>query len=137
MRVGLCAGNKPYIVPMNFAYEVIDAKIMIYFHGASQGKKLDLIAQNSHACFEADCGYQIITAESACDWSAEFQSVMGEGTISVVTDEARRIRALDVIMKRHGFVGKPIYQKLKTVTILQIEVTTITAKSKIVRGPKP
>jgi len=132
MRIGLCEGNKPYIVPMNFAYEAIDTDLMIYFHGASEGKKLDMIAKNSNACFEADCCYKTLTAESACNWSAEFQSVMGEGKISLVTDEARRIHALDVIMKRYGFEGKPSYklQSLKAVTILQICVTSITGKSK-------
>jgi nitroimidazol reductase NimA-like FMN-containing flavoprotein (pyridoxamine 5'-phosphate oxidase superfamily) len=132
MRLGLCEGNKPYIVPLNFAYEVTPTHLMIYFHGASEGKKLDMIANNSNACFEADCCYKLLTAESACNWSAEFQSVIGEGTISIVTDEAQRIHALDVIMKRHGFEGKPSYKpsSFEAVTVLQICVTSITGKSK-------
>jgi len=116
---------------VNFAYEVTDGNITIYFHSASEGRKLDMIAKNSNACFEADCCYKLLTAEErACDWTAEFQSVMGEGQISVVTDNAQKIHALDILMKRHGFVGKPKYQKFAAVTVLQISVTSMTGKSK-------
>jgi len=134
MRVGMCVEDQPYIVPMNFAYEVIDGKVSIYFHCAPEGKKLDMISKNNHVCFEADCSHKILKADSAwaCEWSAEFQSVMGEGKIAAVTGEPQKIAALDLIMKRYGFQGKPAYrsQKVEAVTILKISVASITGKSK-------
>ena len=132
MRLGLCADNKPYIVPMNFAYEVFDEQVFIYFHCASEGRKLDMIAKNSNVCFEADCSYKTLKAEDACDWSAEFQSVIGEGIIAVVSEENDKIHALDLLMKRYGFEGKPHYspQALSAVTVLKIIVEGMTGKSK-------
>jgi len=49
MRIGLCVDNELYVVPLNFAYEVIDEEAFIYFH---------------------------------CAWSAEFESVIGEGKMA-------------------------------------------------------
>jgi len=133
MRIGLCVDNKPYIVPLNFAYEVVGEDVFIYFHSAPEGKKLDMIAKNNNVCFEVDCSYKIEKAELACNWSAEFESVIGEGYIIILDDEKQKVRALDLLMKRHGFEGEPTYnpQELAIVTVLQISVTAITGKRRI------
>lgn len=36
----------PYVLPMNFALVMRDGKPALYFHGAREGKKLDLIARD-------------------------------------------------------------------------------------------
>lgn len=133
MRLGLCTDNKPYIVPMNFAYEMINDKVYIYFHCASEGRKIDMIAQNDNVCFEADCSYKLLKANEACDWSADFESVIGEGKIAVLTDDNQKINALNIFMKRYGFEGHPNYKQhdLSAVTILKISVSSITGKRKI------
>lgn len=130
MRLGLSVDNRPYIVPMNFAYEVIEDKIYIYFHCASEGRKMNMAAQNDNVCFEADCSYQALPADKACGWSAKFESVIGEGNITALTDETQKIHALDIFMKRYGFAGKPQYNpnELSAVTILRITVTSMTGK---------
>lgn len=132
MRIGLCDDNKPYIVPMNFAYETANGEVFIYLHCASKGRKLDIIAKNNNVCFETDCSYKTLKAEKACDWSAEYQSVIGEGNIAVLADEVQKISALNLLMKRHGFEGTPDYSQrdLVAVTVLRITVREITGKSK-------
>jgi len=130
MRIGLCVDNKPYIVPLNFAYEAVDEKLSIYFHSAPEGKKLDMMAKNNFVCFEADCSYKTIKTELACNWAAEFESVIGEGKITILADEAEKIHALDLLMKRYGLEGKAYYSPhgLSRVTVLQVSVTSITGK---------
>ena len=130
LRLGLCAADRPYIVPMNFAYEAVNEELFIYLHTASSGKKLDMIAENNNVCFEADCSYKTVEAGAACDWSAEYESVIGEGVIKILKGEEQKIKALDALMKKHGFAGKPGYKPaaLKAVTILQIHVKSITGK---------
>jgi len=134
MRIGLSVADRPYIVPMNFACERISEKVFLYFHCASQGRKLKMIAKNNNVCFEADCSYKTLKADSACHWSAEFQSVIGEGTIEIVTNEEQKIRTLDLLMERYGFEGSPHYapQALAMATVLRLSVEAITGKSKIV-----
>ena len=131
VRIALCSGNRPYIVPMNFAYETEGEKLFIYLHCAPTGKKLDMIAKNNNVCFEADCLYKTLKAETACHWSAEFQSVIGEGKIDIITDKTQKTAALDLLMKRYGFEGKPDYppQAIAAVIIMRISVSSITGKS--------
>ena len=130
MRIALCADNMPYIVPMNFAYEVADGAVLIYFHCAKEGKKLDLIRQNNAVCFEADCSCKIREAESACNWSTAYESVIGEGEITIVEDETHKAKALDTLMKRYGFKGVPSYspKELEAVLVLKIHVSSMTGK---------
>jgi len=136
MRIALCADNKPYLVPMNYAYEATGEDVYIYFHCATEGKKLDVIAQNSAVCFEVDCSYKTLKAERACSWSAEYESVIGEGEITIVDDAAQKTRALDFLMSKHGFVGTPQYslKDLDAMRVLMIRVSSMTGKRKISEG---
>ena len=133
IRIGLCDGGKPYIVPLNFGYEVINEKVFIYMHCAAGGRKIDIINKNNNVCFEADCGYKLITAETACRYSAEYQSVIGEGVIEILKGEAQKIHGLGILMKRYGFNGKPSYDEraLSNVTVLRISVYSVTGKAKL------
>jgi len=112
---------------------VAGENVFIYLHCASEGKKLDIINQNGNVCFEADCSYKLLKSENAHNWSAEYESVIGEGKISIVKEENQKIRALDILMKRHGFEGKPHYPEasLKAVTVLRICTESITGKRHI------
>ena len=130
LRLGLCAGNRPYIVPLHFAIATENGETALYFHCASEGRKIDMIRENPHACFEADCSYRLIKHEAAAHWSAAFESVMGEGTITILTDNTKKAHALDLLMQRHGFQGKPSYPEdaLSSVCVLRLAVTEMTGK---------
>jgi len=70
-RIGLSEKDVPYIVPMDFGYE----GNCLYFHCASEGKKLDMIRQNSKVCFEMDIDHQMVKpAGRPCGWSAKYRS---------------------------------------------------------------
>jgi len=45
--LGLCQEERPYVVPVNYAYQ--DGKIL--FHCGLKGKKLDYIRANPQVCF--------------------------------------------------------------------------------------
>lgn len=40
----------PYVVPLNFGYEIKDEKLFIYTHMAKRGKKLELLRKNPKVC---------------------------------------------------------------------------------------
>lgn len=61
-RMGLCDGDRPYVVPMNFGYR--DGKV--YMHSALEGKKLDIIRKNPDVCLEFETDLEIVRAEEAC-----------------------------------------------------------------------
>lgn len=130
LRLALCRDNKPYIVPMNFAYHIHKGQLHIYVHSARQGTKLDIVAENPHACFEVDCNYATLRHEEACEWSATYQSVVGEGRIRLVEDSVQKSAMLEAIVQRYGFSGKPEFTAMAVqhVAVLELVVEKLTGK---------
>ena len=54
-RLALRNGDYPYILPVNFGMEEKDGQLVLYFHGAAEGTKYDLMAADPRASFEMDC----------------------------------------------------------------------------------
>ena len=70
----------PYGIPLNQYYDEEDGKLC--FHGAREGLKLDLIAQDNKVCFTAmDEGF-IREGE----WALNIKSVVCLGRIEIVAD---------------------------------------------------
>lgn len=119
----------PYIIPLNFGYHNYDDKIELYFHCAGVGKKLDLMKANPNVSFEMNCNRNLITAEDACDYTMEFESVCGNGSIEIIPDE-EKITALNYLMKQYSDRGNFQYHEsmVKRITMLKLTVHNITGK---------
>lgn len=97
-RLGFYDGEEVYIVPLNFGYDKIGKETVLYFHGAKDGRKIDLINKVQSVGFEMDTNYKLNEAETACEYSARFQSVIGTGKISFVNDKDEKEKGLQRIM---------------------------------------
>lgn len=98
-RLGLCDQGRAYIVPLNFGYaQDGDGQYTFYFHGAGEGRKIDLMKADRWAGFEMDTGYQIHEADKACGWSAAFCSIIGGGEITFLESPEDKRQALTRIM---------------------------------------
>ncbi|MCL1913318.1 MAG: pyridoxamine 5'-phosphate oxidase family protein [Eubacteriaceae bacterium] len=130
VRIGLCDGDMPYVVPMNFGYQVVEGDLYIYMHCAHEGRKLGIISKNNNVCFEADCSVAILEGAEPCDWSAEYESVIGTGKIHIIQDEADKAAALAILMRHHGFEREVVFPQgnLASVAVLEIEVDSLSAK---------
>lgn len=135
LNLGLCDGDKPYVVPMNFGF-VYQQQLEIYLHCAAQGRKMDIIAKNPNVCFSAEHGHKIVPSENAGAWTAHFESIVGEGTIAVVENKEEKVKGLDALMANCGYLGKPEYSEkaLTAVTVLKITVDSFTGKRKPAKG---
>lgn len=138
-RIALSDNNIPYIIPMNFGYECInitgsdsDDRLVIYFHCAKEGKKLDIIKANPNACFEFDCSHNIILGEKACSCSMEYESVIGNGKIAVVdyNEIEEKRRALSLIMKKYAPEKTFEFSEanISSVTVLKLTAEDFTGK---------
>ncbi len=129
-RLGLCDNGIAYIVPMNFGIKADGDTVSLYFHCAAEGKKLDLIGSSDKASFEADDGGRIITADTACGYTAHYKSVMGVGSVSVVESDAEKRVGLNALM-RH-YTGKDDWEfpqaALSRTCVLRLCVEEISAK---------
>ncbi len=97
-RLGLSDENRPYVVPLCFGYQ----DMALYFHGAREGKKIDLIRKNPYVCFEFDLNSGLVEAEKACRWGMSYQSVIGSGQATLVDHPEEKKGALKIIMEQYG-----------------------------------
>ena len=125
--------NEVYIVPLNFGYSHVDNKRVFYFHGAKEGRKIELISKTKKVGFEMDSNHELIIGKMACNYSERYQCVMGTGLISFVEDKDEKIAALNEIMfqstgKKDWDFPEPM---LNGVVVFKIEVTSLSAKERL------
>jgi uncharacterized protein len=131
-RIAIANDNYPYLVTMNFGYMKSPARCL-YFHCATQGKKLDMIRKNKYVCFEMDIDHKLLKGEKSCDWGMGYTSVLGYGNLSVVESMNERIAGLNVIMEHYGKYDNNDYNEkiLERTVILRLDITEITGKKKV------
>lgn len=133
-RLGFFDGKEVYIVPLNFGYENIDGKRVFYFHGAKEGRKIDLIEYTNKngrsVSFEMDVDYSLVEAKVACGHSSRFKSIIGTGKIDMVHDaEEKRCGLLSIMKKNTGKDDWEIKdQMLNAVSVFKVEVEKLSCK---------
>lgn len=100
-RLGLVDGEEAYIVPMNFGYEIAEGQLLLYFHGAAEGRKLELLPRQSVVTFEMDTKHELVTGSTGCKYSWLYQCVMGTGAVTILTDRAEKTRGLETILSHY------------------------------------
>ena len=131
-RLAFAVGDTPYIVTMNFGFEWEGELPVLYFHCAREGRKLDMMRLNPRVCFELDVGHELVTGPAPCDWGMRYESLVGYGTLSEISDEDLRRRGLDLVMRHYGWNGIGGYRAgtLGTTTVLTLPVDELIGKKK-------
>jgi nitroimidazol reductase NimA-like FMN-containing flavoprotein (pyridoxamine 5'-phosphate oxidase superfamily) len=128
-RLGLLDGGEVYIVPLNFGYTFKDNKLSLYFHSATEGRKIDLLRQNNRVCFEMDGAHKLIEAAEACKHSFQYESIIGSGTAEFLATDAAKITALKIIMRHQ--TGRDFAfddNAAANIAVFKITATSFTAK---------
>lgn len=129
-RLGFNDEGEVYIVPLSFGYECGEDGYVFYFHGAREGRKIDLIQKNPRVGFELDTDYALHEADRACGYSARFQSIIGNGVVSLVTDAEEKKHGLSLLMEHTA--GKGGWQfnddMIRSVTVFKLSVTKMSCK---------
>ena len=132
IRVAFYDDGDIYIVPVNYGYSKDDDSYTFYFHGAKAGRKFSLAKASPKVGFEIDGRYELIEADTACGFSAKYQSVIGTGTLSLVEDKAEKIVGLNCLMKQT--TNKPEWEYkdeiLNGVAVFRLDVEKISCKAK-------
>ncbi len=125
-RIGMVDGNLPYVVPVCFGH----SDGCIYFHCASEGKKIDIIRANNNVCFEVEVDVELVPGESACRYTMKFKSIIGFGKAHIVEGPEEKKKALDIIMEHYS--GSSDHQYLERgfqlATIVRIDIESMTGK---------
>ncbi len=124
-RVAFHGDEYPYVVPLNYAYK----DDVLYFHCATEGKKLDLIRKNPKVAFEITSHHELKIGNKSCEWTEYYRSIFGQGEIEIVEDFAQKLLGLDALMQHHGKM-KNAYDPalIKRVVILKLTIKEMTAK---------
>ena len=102
VRLAFADGTHPYIIPLSFGFVHAGGVRKLYFHSASQGRKVDLCRKLGYAGFEFDTDARINPNEKACDFSVRYQSVVGEGTVTELTGIPEKTAALQTLMAHYS-----------------------------------
>ena len=127
-RIALNDEGFPYIVPLNFGVDVQGQQVFFYFHAASKGKKLDLIAKDNRATFEMDCDHNFILNEEKMSCTMAYASVIGHGTIEIVPDEDK-YEGLKILMRQyHAEDFQFNTDMIEVTTVMKMTVTDMVGK---------
>lgn len=125
-RLAMVDGGRAYIVPVNYGYR----EGCLYIHSAPEGKKIKLLGRNPEVCFEVEDSPELIKGERACDWSTRYRSVVGYGTVEILSDAQSKQQGLEVIMAQHGAPELLEFNQknLDRMVILKVTITSMSGK---------
>ena len=134
VHIGMVDGDEPYVVPMNYGYTLENGELCIYLHGATVGRKIDIIKKNPKVFFEMECDVTPFEGKVACQYGTTYSSVMGRGTAVVLSESADKIDGLAKFMKTQTGKDFTFDEKMVSiVNVIKITSTDFTAKKR----PKP
>jgi len=101
VRLAMVDAGKPYLVALNFGYDRQGDELIMYFHSAMEGRKMDILRKDPEVFFEMDTVNEFIrgTQENPCKFCWRFDSVMGSGKVEFITDEAQKVYALNRLIQ--------------------------------------
>lgn len=126
------ADGYPYVLPLNYGIEEKDGQVVLYFHSALAGKKLDLLARDSRAAFAVDTKHQLQYFEEKGYCTYAYESVLGRGRLRLLAEE-EKAAALDALME-HYHPGEHAYYNpaaIPRTAVYALEVEEMTGKRKL------
>lgn len=99
LHLAIAAEPAPYLLPVSFGME--PDGMTLYIHGANSGQKYDLIGQNNRVGFELDCTHGLVLDEPSHNCTVNYESVMGWGIVTEITDTEQKLHALNCIMAHY------------------------------------
>lgn len=123
----------PYILPLNFGVRRgPDGLLRLYFHGASEGRKYQLLQADPRVAFELDCRHRLLVDEEKGFCTMAYLSVVGRGTLAEVTDPERKHGALRLIVDKYH-PDAPFHfntEAEQRTRVLELTVEELTAKER-------
>ena len=130
LRVGMLSEGWPYVVPVSFAAAEEQGSVVVYFHSAAAGRKVEALAQNARVCIEGDIFYK--NEQVPMGITARYESVIGFGTAARV-EGAEKLHGLRLLVARYGYADYPVdaCHALSHTIVYKITLTTLTGKQNL------
>ncbi|MBU1003953.1 MAG: pyridoxamine 5'-phosphate oxidase family protein [Proteobacteria bacterium] len=98
LRLGMCAGNEPYVVPMNYGL----GENCLFLHSSPRGKKADMLRANPRVCFEMETDVALIEGDAPCGFTMRFRSIVGYGMASFLETREEKLHGMKQIMAHYS-----------------------------------
>ena len=130
-RLAFNNGEYPYIIPLNFGIEVDDKKIILYFHSALEGTKVDIMKREMKATFEMDTKHELQYYEEKGYCTMSYESVIGKRRIRILP-ENEKMEALKKLMAQYHKDKETYFNPaaIPRTLVYSLEVEEITIKNK-------
>ncbi|MCM1537676.1 MAG: pyridoxamine 5'-phosphate oxidase family protein [bacterium] len=127
-RLAFQNGEVPYIVPLNFGMQVQGKDITLFFHGALEGTKYEVMKRHPRAAFEMDCAHRLVLDDEKHSCTMEYESVIGSGTVSLLNED-EKYEALLCLMRQYHSEDFPFNKDMMAVTnVFCLRVESMTGK---------
>ncbi|MHA1214093.1 MAG: pyridoxamine 5'-phosphate oxidase family protein [Candidatus Hodarchaeales archaeon] len=131
ITIAMSLNEEPYLVSLSHGYD--EQKKTIYFHCASEGKKIDILKQNNRVWGQAiiDHGY----IHSECDH--KYESAQFYGRVKIISDLEEKKNALKVMIWKLDENPEEVFEKqineksLARVTIGCIDIEYLSGKKSL------
>lgn len=131
VHVGMIDGDLPYVVPMNYGYTMDDSGLTLYLHGATAGRKLDVLRMNPRVFIEIDTDVVPFEGPAACQHGTCYSSIMGDGVAEIIEDAEGKMHGLTILMKTQTGKDFTFTDKMVAgVTVIRVRVPEFTAKKR-------
>lgn len=118
-----------YIVPLNYGFEYINDQLILYFHSAKVGRKIDALKLNPKVCIEMDCDHRLIEGDKACDYSFGFKSIIGNGKVSFLEKYDEKLKGLQLLMHHETLKEFEFDERMvNMVTVMKVVVEEFSGK---------
>ncbi len=129
LHLAMIDGDEPYVIAMNYGYTMKDDKLTIYLHGATAGRKLDILRVNPKVCFEMDVDVIPFEGKVPCQYGVAYSSIVGKGKAKLIEDVEEKKAAMTILMKTQTRKDFEFHDKLVSiVSVIKIEVDEYVAK---------
>lgn len=124
-------GETPYCIPLSFVR--VDDRL--YFHGAKEGRKADLLARDPRVCITFVGGDEPEFVPPAI-YTTFFSSAVVTGTVSPVTDREEMVMALRALCTKllpghMAAFDTEIGSTLAATALWRVDMEEITGKAKL------
>ncbi|WP_461882315.1 pyridoxamine 5'-phosphate oxidase family protein [Fusicatenibacter sp.] len=136
VRIGTMDEEGMFLVPVNYGYEIQEEngfpRVCLYLHGAKEGRKAAAFAADSRVAVEMDYNHEVITGDYTCAYSYAYRSIMGNGTITEVTEPEAKIKGLEKIMAHLAPKARIAFlpEMVERVAVWRIDLDTFTGKER-------
>ena len=131
IRLAFNNGDYPYILPLNFGFEVKNDKVIFYLHSALEGTKVDIMKKDNRASFEMDTKHELQYYEENGYCTMSYESIIGRGRIRILPED-EKMNALKKLMG-HYHKSEDTYfnpAAISRTLVYSLEVEEMTAKRK-------